>query len=97
MKNLGKFILAGTLALSGCTAKERCENNLPIERDYLLHKGALLMGTCNEISNPAAAQECSNLIKQMRESAMSACLTKEYGIATTCTEKEKKFDCAAKK
>lgn len=92
MNTLEKIVIVGSLALGGClTAKDKCENNIP-EVVSILGMG----GSCDKISNKKAVQECNDLIKKMRESAMSACLTLESGIATVCTEAGEGFDCVAR-
>lgn len=90
MKTVGKFALAGAIALGGCTAHEKCEMTVPTESQGI-------GGLCDTITKHEVAEECSRLIKLMRESAMSACLTRQSGIATTCVETEEGFDCNAKK
>ena len=93
MNTLEKIVIVGSLALGGClTAKDRCENNMP--------KAVNVLGSfrsCDKISDKEVAQECNALIKKMKENAMSACLTVESGITTTCTSTgDKGFDCVAK-
>lgn len=93
MNTLEKIVIVGALALGGCpTAKDKCENNVP-NVPSILSTG----GNCDRISNKEVADECHDLIKKMRESAMSACLTSQSGVVMKCTSVgDEGFDCVAK-